>query len=69
LGLYQHVGRSVFFDAWGNIAFDEPWYAHLPTDISVIVKEGLRRKDALVYDHGIQLYLDRLNHYKMQLEA
>jgi hypothetical protein len=67
LGLYQHVGRSAFIDKWGNITFDEPWYAHLASDTAEIIKEFFRRENAPFYDHGIDRYIAALENYKCQI--
>ena len=64
MGLYRHVQSSAFFDVWGNVAFNEPWYAHLPSDICEICKEAVRFDDAPVKDHGIDLYIQRLTNYQ-----
>jgi hypothetical protein len=48
---------------------NEPWYAHLPSDIYGIITEALRRDNALVRDHAIQLYIDRLKAYKTLVEG
>jgi len=64
LGMYKHVGNSIFYDAWGNMAENEPWFAHLPSDMYGIIKEALHKKDALIYDHNIDLYIERLKQYK-----
>ena len=61
LGVYRHVGQTAFFNAWGNMQENEPWYAHLPSDVYALVMDALRREDALVRDHAIDLYIDRLN--------
>jgi hypothetical protein len=68
-GLYQHVGRSCFIDKWGQITFDEPWYAHLLSDAVEIIQEALRRENAPIYDHGIQRYIDALTTYRLQITA
>ncbi len=60
LGLFRHVGISVFIDAWLNIAIGEPWFAHIISDIYAAIKELLRRKVAIIDDHGMAIYYDRL---------
>ena len=60
LGLYRHAGRTAFVDHWLNIELDEPWYAHLPSDIECAIEELFHRQDMLAHDHNIGLYVQRL---------
>lgn len=60
LGLYRHAGRTAFIDHWLNIELDEPWYAHLPSDIECAVEELFHRQDFLSRDHNVSLYVQRL---------
>ncbi len=60
LGLYRHAGRSAFIDHWLNIEVDEPWYAHLPSDVECAVEELFHRQCVLDHDHNIELYIQRL---------
>ena len=62
-GLYRHVGQTAFMDRWGNMAENEPWYAHLPSDIAAICAS----REAPFSDHGIDKYIDRLTAYKASL--
>jgi hypothetical protein len=63
---YWHVGQTAFFDAFGQMAQNEPPYAHLESDLIGWVKEALRFKLAVIADHPCQLYVDRLQAYKEQ---
>ena len=61
LGLYRHVGTSAFIDAWGNIALNEPWYAHVPSDVTAIISEWRSHHGiAPATDHAIDRYIARL---------
>jgi hypothetical protein len=64
LGLYRHVGQSAFFDGWGNMAENEPFWAHIPSDLYVLLTEAWQRKNAPSYDHGIDRYKSRLLAWK-----
>lgn len=64
LGAYRHAGRSAFIDHWLNIALDEPWYAHLPSDIECAIEEVFKKKDVFSHDHNIGLYVQRLTAIK-----
>lgn len=66
-GLYKHVGQSAFFDGWGNMEENSPWYSHLASDIYVLIKEAKIRQDALTYDHGIDKYIPRMVAWKAQM--
>jgi len=66
VGIYKHVLNEYFIDEWMNILKDEPWYSHIPSDLSDIISELFRKKIAIIYDHFINLYLDHLNLYKQK---
>lgn len=60
---YYSVGQTAFFDRWGNLEENEPSFAHIISDIACIVSEAKRHQMALVNDHSVALYIDRLNAY------
>lgn|GEM_PF-7115408 len=69
-GLYRHTGNSAFFDFWGNVAINEPWYAHVPSDISAAVAEWrAKRGVAFISDHPMDRYIDRLAKAAKRVEA
>ena len=68
-GLYRHVGQTAFFDAYGQMAQNEPWFSHIESDIIGIIREAFRRKNALFADHPCQMYIDRLTAWKQQIEG
>jgi hypothetical protein len=60
-GLYMHVYDEYFMDTWGNTLKNEPWYAHIPSDLTTILKELIRKENSPIADHSMNRYLDRLN--------
>jgi len=64
LQFYFAVGQTAFFNKWGNLAENEPAFAHIPSDIACIISEAMRHKIALTNDHGIGLYIQRQIAYK-----
>ena len=67
LGLYKHVGRSVFIDRWDQITFDETWYAHLGSDVAEAIRQAFKFKNAATYDHLLALYIDALTKYNISV--
>jgi len=61
LGLYRHVQTSAFIDAWLNIDLGEPWWAHWPSDTASAIRELMRFKLGVAYDHGMDIYIQRLS--------
>ena len=59
-GKYRHVHSEIFIDEWLNLVINEPWYSHIPSDLSDIIKELWHRKLAVIDDHSISLYHDKL---------
>lgn len=63
-GLYRHVGQTAFMDKWGNLAENEPWYAHLPSDLAAVCASY----KSPLSDHGIDKYITRLTAYKASIQ-
>lgn len=61
LGTYKHVKDEIFIDQWQNLLLNEPFYAHIPSDLTGIIKELIRRKFAIIDDHAIDIYIKELN--------
>jgi hypothetical protein len=65
---YWAVGQTAFFNRWGNLAENEPAFAHIPSDIACIISEARRHKIALTNDHGMSQYMDRMTAYQQMTQ-
>ena len=61
LGAYRHAGTEIFHDALGVMHQDWPWWAKAPSDAAGLWLEWKRGKIALLGDHHVGTYVERLN--------